>query len=163
MLRHLNWDEVVRVHPLWRPEGWRLWALWPSPVDHDLCFGQAGFSDFDDNDDAWHTAFAELINDLLAALHAYGRPLLNAGSEYPIERGRRRETLQEALLAAASDDNFRPCTVSFGSPPRALVRTSDGHPILWIALETGAFDQLLALADHYGGAHKLELDWSKLL
>jgi hypothetical protein len=161
-LRHLNWDEILDVHPAWRPSAWRLWALWPSPIDHDSCFAEAGFSDFGDSDEAWNTAFAALLEEVLICLNRYGEPRLLEG-EQPTERGRPRRTLGDALLAAATDDNFPACFVGFGSRTQALLRTSDGHPVLWVASSSDVLESLLAVAASYGGARRQTLDWRKLL
>jgi hypothetical protein len=160
-IRHLNWDEVAHAQPLWRPRGWRLLALWPSPIDHDTCFAGAGFSDFEDSDDAWHARFSELVADVVRERAHHGEPRLVEG-EQPRKKGRQTEPLRDALLAAASDDNFPACVVEFGSPRRALVRTSDGHPMLWIASSSDLHEELQAVAAKHGGARRLQLDWNKL-
>ena len=158
---HLNWDEVALARPAWQPRGWRLFALWPSPVDHDTCFAEAGFSDFEDSNDAWHASLCELIADVLRSLACYGAPRLAEG-ERPLPKGRPGNALQDALLAAASDDNFPACVVEFGSPAHAFVRTSNGHPLLWIASSSDVREELLAVAAKFGGARHLQLDWNKL-
>lgn len=159
---HINWDELSTPRPNWCPGAWRLWALWPSPVDHDACFEAAGFADFADSTETWHFEFAQLVANLLAELGQVGRPRLAEG-EYPTRRARTRESALDALLAAALDDNFRPCLLAFGHPPQALIRSSDGHPILWIALEAGDATALIAVAAKTGKPRQRALDWSKLL
>jgi hypothetical protein len=159
-IRAVNCAELSSEALSWCPEGWRLWALWPSPVDHDSCFEQAGFDDFADSDDEWNSGFALLVEDVVRVLGRLGVARLAEG-EYP--RGRPRETLGDALVAAARDDNFAPCVVVFGEPAQGLVRTSDGHPILWMALANGGAEE----ARHAIGARYAlqtrSLKWDKLL
>jgi hypothetical protein len=129
-ISRLNWDEVKEARPAWSPQSGRLYAIWPSPVDHDQCFEAAGFSDFGDSDDTWDRDFADLVARLLDALAGMGKTVLREG-EYPVDRGRTRVSCRDALIAAARDDNFPPCVVGFGDPPNASVRTGEGHAILW--------------------------------
>jgi hypothetical protein len=131
-------------------------------VDHDACFEAAGFTDFADSTQAWHDEFARLVSNLLAELGQAGRPRLAQG-EYPTWRARLRKSMADALLSAALDDNFGPCVLTFGQPPLALIRSSDGHPILWIALAHGDATALLAAAAKSAPPRQRLLDWSKLI
>jgi hypothetical protein len=111
-------------------------AIWPGPVDYDACFSAQGFTDFADSDATWNRQFAEIVSRLFTGFSRAGNPSLVAG-EIPVRRVgwlRRREmgTLQDALLCAARNDNFRPCTVGFGSPVQAQLTASDGHPIVFV-------------------------------
>jgi hypothetical protein len=96
----------------------------------------------------------------LQALGRDGNGTLTTG-EYPMERGRLRESLADALLAAAGDDNFRPCTVAFGEPARSFLRTSDGHPVLWVGLATGEPSVTAVTGDLE--VRVMDLDWGKLV
>ncbi len=160
VIKLVNWDEVVTAQPPWLPEGWRLWAVWPSPVDHDACFEAAGFRDFADSDEDWDADFACLVQQVMGGLEKVGIAKLNTG-EYPIERGHRRESLVDALIAAATDDNFQPCTVTFEETPRAFLRTSDGHRILWVALRSGALDVVAVVEPR--DVRETTLDWARLV
>ena len=161
-IRRVNWGEITKSRPSWSPELWRVWAIWPSPVDHDLCFKAAGFDDFADTDEAWNSEFATFVGGMLGQLETAGRPKLASG-EYPVDQGRVRQSLADALVAASRDDNFRPCTVTFGEPARALIRTSDGHPLLWIALAEGDAAKMVAAAAGNRDVREQNLDWEKLL
>ena len=142
-IQRLNWGSVGPARPPWADASGRLWAVWPSPVDHDACFDAAGFSEMADTDAAWHDGFSELLERLLTTFEAFGEPRLTEG-EYPRQGRRVFRSLRDALLAAATDDNFPPCVVSFGEPARASVRTSDGHPIVWLWTDaTPSIDVLL--------------------
>lgn len=131
-IARVHWAEITEARPSWSSASGRLYAIWPSPIDHDACFAAAGFSDFGDSDEAWDAEFAEFVEKTLAVLGEIGKA-----------RGGPRASLRDALIAAARDDNFPPCVVSFGEPVVASVRTSDGHPILWIWIATGGLDALL--------------------
>lgn len=43
------------------PRDCRLLAIWPAPVNHDVCFKEAGFSLFGDNDADWDQAAERLL------------------------------------------------------------------------------------------------------
>ena len=136
-IERLNWGWVGPARPPWAPASGRLWALWPSPVDHDACFEAAGFHDMADTDATWEDDFCGVLGRLLTAFDAFGASWLTEGA-YP-RRGRRVfMSPRDVLLAAATDDAFPPCIVSFGEPARASVRTSDGHPLFWLWLDGGA-------------------------
>ena len=158
----VNWSEITDARPSWSSASGRLCAIWPSPVDHDACFEAAGFSDFSDTDAAWDAEFAAFVETTLAVLGEMGTPVLTEG-EYPLDRGRSRGSLRDALVAAARDDNFRPCVVGFGEPVVASVRTSDGHPILWIWITTGGIDALLPRIAASRELRPMTLEWGKLL
>jgi hypothetical protein len=157
----LNHARLAEAREAWLPDGWRLWALWPSPVDHDVCFAAAGFTDLADTDDDWSAELAQLIERLLAALGP-DTPRLSAG-EYPAHRGRARTSLADALLAAASNDAFPACVVVAGEPAHSLLRTSNGHPIIWIARAEGELTAILAAVAGGLELRELELDFSRLL
>lgn len=161
-IARVNWAEITDARPSWAPASGRLCAIWPSPVDHDACFAAAGFSDFGDTDEAWDAEFAEVVEKTLAALGETGKPALTEG-EYPLDRGRPRVSFRDALIAASRDDNFNPCVVSFGEPVVASVRTSDGHPILWIWIAAGAIDALLPRIAASRELRQMALEWEKLL
>lgn len=57
-------------------EGSMLFALWPSPVNHDVCFREAGFTDFADGDETWDAHADGVLTRLLAELSSYGPPHL---------------------------------------------------------------------------------------
>jgi hypothetical protein len=128
-ISRLNWGELNEARPPWSPTAGHLYAIWPSPVDHDVCFEAAGFTEFGDSDDAWHRDFADLVARALNSLAHLGDPVLREG--HTVDREGRRVSFRDALIVAATDDNFPPCVVGFGDPPKASVRTSDGHAILW--------------------------------
>lgn len=114
-------------------------AFWPTPIDADSCFAEAGFEEFEDSDAAWDAAFealGALLVDTVAAVAGPAAP----PPPPPPERtwsGLRRvarptPSALEALLEATHDDNRGLVTVCFGSPCRAALSTADGHPIWWL-------------------------------
>jgi hypothetical protein len=46
--------------------------IWLGPIDHDLCFKTAGFTDFVDTDNQWWRDFEELIGRLVDKLLDFG-------------------------------------------------------------------------------------------
>ena len=160
-ITRVNWAEVVDARPAWATPGWKLWAVWPSPIDHDGCFAAAGFRDFADSDDDWWSDFRDLVERLLDSLESDRLALVSG--QYPVEHGRVRPSLVDALVAAATDDNFEPCVVGAGAPPDRALRTSDGHPIVWINQLSGDITALLSKAARGRDCANLQLAWQHLL
>jgi hypothetical protein len=157
----LNFGEVLERFPeIWREPG-RIWAVWPSPVDHDLCFQSAGFDEMSDSDDAWDGEMSAIIARTVASLSDLGGGAVVDG-EYLVGKKDGR-SLHEALLAGTKDDNLQPPVVAFGEPPSASVRTSDGHPVLWIWLAEGDLrERLPYVADGHPLAER-QLNWAGLV
>ena len=160
-ISRLNWGEIKGERPLWAPSAGQLYAIWPSPVDHDLCFESAGFADFGDSDSAWDDDFAQLVQWLVDALGEAGTAMLREG-EYPVAGGRARHSIRDALIAAATDDNFSPCMVHFGEPPTSSVRTSDGHAILWTWMAEGEIGPVLDVVAKGREVNQMTMNWEKL-
>jgi hypothetical protein len=161
-ISRVNWGEVNYGRQYWSLMSGRLYAIWPSPVDHDLCFDAAGFTDFGDSDDLWHRDFNDLVASVLDSLAHLGTAILHEGA-YPMDRGRTRFSFQDALIAAATDDSFPPCVVGFGDPLRASVRTSDGHAILWIwTSESASMDAVVTRLAVDLETNQMTLKWENL-
>ena len=58
------------------PRDCRLLAIWPAPVNHDVCFKEAGFSLFGDNDADWDQAAERLLARVVGILSRHGAPKL---------------------------------------------------------------------------------------
>jgi hypothetical protein len=129
---------------------WRLLAIWPAPVNHDVCFEQAGFTLVGDNDAQWDQAAEGLLRRVVEKLGQYGdpklesRPLRNNPPWYlrPFVAGRELPLPEQALWPMQWDSlpDFR---VRFGNQGVAL-RTGSGHFLLWVTLpdagpEAGGF------------------------
>jgi hypothetical protein len=142
-------------------------AVLPAPTDHDVCFSAQGFTDLADSDESWDQQFAELVSRLFTALSRVGSASLVAG-EIPERRVgwlRQREagTLQDALVCAARDDNFAPCTVGFGSPVRAQLTAADGHSIVFVQPGPNVpFEEVLVAAAAGLPLVRTDLNWRLL-
>ncbi len=157
----LNWGEVRGETATWIPDSGRLFALWPSPVDHDLCFKAAGFRDFADSDEAWHGDFAQLVQLTLQAMQYLGAANLVAG-EYVTKDKPGETALIDALLAAALDDGFPPCRLTFGGPGVAFLRSGHGLPVLWLWLATGDAEEILKAVACGRPLSRMDLAWANL-
>jgi len=124
--------------------GCRLLAIWPAPVNHDACFEAAGFTLFDDNDEAWDGATEALLQRLLDALCKWGTPqLASKPLRYDppwylrlFREGQQLPLAQQALYPMLLDSlpSFR---ARFGQSGAAL-QTGNGHFLFWVSLpETG--------------------------
>jgi len=157
----LNVGEIpMPDQAIWGRMG-RVWALWPSPVDHDQCFREAGFDEFADTDADWDRDLAELVSRTVEVLQRLA-PGRVSGGEYLLGESN-TEALHEAILAGTKEDSLQPPVVSFGEPPLASVRTSDGHAILWIWLAAGDLEQHLALIAKGRDVRTRNLSWDRLL
>ncbi len=114
-------------------------ALWPTPIDADACFEEAGFAEFADSDAEWDAGFEQLGALLVETVGRLAGPAQPLPPPPPTRAwfGLRRvarpaPTALEALLEAAHDDNRGRVTACFGSPARAALTTADGHPIWWL-------------------------------
>jgi len=151
--------------------GWRLAALWPSPVNADACFEAAGFTDFDDADAPWDTLAEAWLQRLIQALSALGTPALRSA---PLQARRawwqrwHRPTeplpLPQQLLMPMHWDSLPACELHFGDSG-VVLRTGQGHWLCWLhwpedrAAELPAL--LLQLADGHP-LHRTPLAWQHL-
>jgi hypothetical protein len=145
---------------IWSEAGY-VWAVWPSPVDHDQCFQTAGFDEFADTDDLWDEDFSKVVERTVETLSTLGSGTVTGGQYLLGET--KLESLQQALLAGTKDDNLQPPVVSFGDPALATLRTSDGHSVLWIWLQVGDLDRHLAFIADGLPVTARDLIWRYLL
>ena len=139
-IKRLHWAEARK------PGAGERYAVWPEPVDHDVCLQRAGFSVFADTDEAWERDFSALITNLVSSLEAHGTARLAGVTDQPTGslRLRKEESVCDALLNAASDDQLPACYVEFGPAGTAMLCATDGHPIIWVTLPPGeSIGQLL--------------------
>jgi len=152
-IHSLCWDEVNRAVPVgvWAPEHGRVFVVWPAPVDHDACLAEAGFSDFADSTEHWAAEFMDLTRSLVEFL---------AG----VVGGRAPPKLAAGLVAAARADDVPPCVVHLGTPAQAAVRTSNGHPLLWVWTGRAGVEREALLASVARGRPVVHttLDWKSL-
>jgi hypothetical protein len=121
-------------------DGLCLVAVWPSPVNHDSCFRDAGFTEFADNDEAWSVRASALLERLLAELCKHGEPRLVSK---PIQRAQpwflrpfrraRALDLREQIAQPIQWDSLPECVVAFGSAGASL-RAGNGHHLYWLTL-----------------------------
>lgn len=149
-----------------------IYAIWPSPVNPDVCFAAAGFTDFGDHEDDWDEA---MVDRLLAEMSAFGAPRLVSEPLFPqVPLLCRLFTRPEALplkdqvMSPMLWDSCPDCVVAFGDAG-ATVRTGFGHVIFWVTLPAGAVrrgDEAPAVVVRIAGAHPLvrtTLVWAPLL
>ncbi len=128
------------------PPDCQLLAVWPAPVNHDVCFEAAGFTLFGDNDEDWDRAAEDTLGRVIAHLSVFGAsrlvraPLRDDPPWYlrPFRTGRELPLLQQALLPML-DDSLPWFHTQFGTDGAAL-RTGGGHFLLWITLPSGCPD-----------------------
>ncbi len=142
-----------------------LFVAWPSPVDHDACLAEAGFTDFADTDDVWDREFVAGLERCIGSFSGCGAPEVT-GCDPPSSRVPKAGPWlapAERLALAAREDHFGPCSVSFGDT--AIMLTSDGHPLVWVWLvESAAGPWREHLDALRGGAagERGEIDWRRL-
>lgn len=134
----LHWSRVPNP-PADALPGVQVHALWPSPVNPDACFTEAGFTDFEDADPSWDEQADALVQRVLDALIAHFGPA--ALQRAPIMRFQpwyralfsrpQALPLWEQLSRPMHDDRHDPAEIRFGSS-RARIRGSEGHQLIWI-------------------------------
>ena len=168
----LHWSEVASpLPPALAGFTGRVLAVWPAPVNADSCFEAAGFTDFDDHDDAWDDAAVALLGRAVEQLSLFGAPALRSPPLLDTPPWHRRllgaapvpRPLLTQLELPMRWDSLPPCVVVFGDQGAAL-RTGEGHVLLWLSLprdvEPAGFVAALA------GGHPVTrtvLRWTALL
>jgi hypothetical protein len=139
-IQGLYWDEPAPglvILPA-MPEGDCL-VVWPTPIDHDACFEEAGFSEFADSTAAWDADFDRLaallvrtVESLAGAANSSGTPAPASGLARLWHRPPAPKSPVAALIDAADDDRLGRVTILFGKPATAALTTGDGHPLWWL-------------------------------
>jgi hypothetical protein len=152
--------------------GMELFALWPSPMNDDICFREAGFTDFDDADESWDVNAAGLLTRLLEALSNYGPPRLMSEPATKHQPWYRRWftkseefDLRRQIELPILWDQLPDCIVAFGESGVTL-RTGTGHHIFWVTLPHFAASSFPALAGRLAASHPIartELRWDGLV
>ncbi|MBS0230084.1 MAG: hypothetical protein JSS52_02860 [Proteobacteria bacterium] len=162
----VHWSRVPR------PDGEpALFALWPSPMNHDACFEAAGFRAFGDNDAAWDAKADALLTRLLAALGVHGEtrqtstpakkhlPWYRRLFSTPAAFG-----LREQIELPLHRDELPDCIIGFGVSGVSL-RTGDGHHVFWITMPESCAAAFPGLAAGIAAPHpvvRTDLDWARL-
>lgn len=149
----LHFDELTGpVAARLAPPGMRVLALWPSPVRPDACFEAAGFTEFEDGDEAWEQEVHGVLGALLQELAAHGTPRHLSGPRLRKRGWRERLFMRaedpgpaeplEALWAAMQWDNLPEARVTFGDSG-VQVRAGAGHVLLWLILPETELERLV--------------------
>ena len=180
MFEHIYWDTLSKKHNLsGLPGDYTLHAIWPSPVDSDVCFEAAGFTEFEDSDSDWDANWETLVERVVSTLCRYGDPMIQnpVTALVPtsiwdrIRTGRLRNpeadlTLVEQIVLTTTDDQFQRAVVSFGVEPKLTLICGDGRPILWLRIERKVSWSLEALVDTISldcQQQRRKLDWQHLI
>src|SRR5690606_14260622 len=141
----IHWSLVPREQSVdLAPAGYRLLAVWPAPVNHDVCFEAAGFTLFADNDEPWHRAADDFLQQVIDRLSGFGAfklmsaPLKAEVAWYlrPFRTPKELPLQQQALLPMQYDD-LPWFHAQFGTDGASLW-TGGGHYLLWLSLpDTG--------------------------
>ena len=137
----IHWSLVPAedAHALALP-GCRLLAIWPAPVNHDVCFAEAGFTLFGDNDEVWDKAAEGVLQHVIESLSRFGaarqigKPLRDNPPWYlRLFRTGRELPLQQQALWPMHWDSLPAFHARFGDGGAEL-RTGNGHFLLWVSL-----------------------------
>lgn len=174
----VHWGRVPDAQrPAWALHpgaSWALFAVWPAPVNADVCFAEAGFTDFGDSDAAWESQASALWQCLLQALQLHGAPRLASTALLPPQPWHQRllrrpapppHPLLEQLELPMQWDSLPPCELVFGDHAAGL-RSSDGHTLCWVLWPMAQADSFASLVQHLAGAHPVQqtaLQWSALI
>ncbi|MDB6031292.1 MAG: hypothetical protein JWM16_1630 [Verrucomicrobiales bacterium] len=176
---------MIRGHPhdmepfriLWSPvpgaaPGMEMFALWPSPVNDDVCFREAGFTDFGDGDENWEGNANDVLTRLLDDLSRYGPAHLVSA---PVERHQpwycrlfgnpEVYDLREQIELPMEWDELPDCIVAFGVAG-ATLRTGSGHHIFWITVPWADAASFPRLVERVAASHPIVrtgLRWEYLL
>ena len=162
----VHWSPVSRDS-----DGATLFALWPAPVNHDVCFRNTGFTDFGDANEAWDADAEGLLNRLLKEMSTYGEPRL-ASAAMVQARSWFRSLFRKPTALSLLDqitlpiqwDHLPDCVVEFGESGVSL-RTGRGHHIFWIRIPSESNGAFHVLVQKVAGFHPLfqtELRWEAL-
>ncbi|MDD2775317.1 MAG: hypothetical protein PHU06_05125 [Gallionella sp.] len=151
-----------------------LYALFPSPVNDDVCFAEAGHCDFQ-SDDAdysegyWDAQAAILHQRVWSALSALGAATLCSPPLYPAQawwqfwHAPAPLPLMKQLELSMYEDNLPTARVRFGSAVE--IETDNGHQLYWIRLLPDCpmdFATLLTGLKGEWVSKQVMLDWQKL-
>lgn len=134
-------------------------AVWPAPVNPDICFERAGFTCFADADASWEEASDRFLSRLLDKLQQHGEARLVST---PLRHGKRflgrsiggePLSLREQIAWPTWDDNIPECVVRFGSDVE--LRTSQGHLLYWITLPVAGADEFERFVESIADGHEV--------
>jgi hypothetical protein len=163
----IHWSRVQRPN-----DAAALFALWPSPVNPDVCFQKAGFTDFGDGDENWDTDADGLLTRLLEVLSGYGLPRqMSKPAEKHLPWYRRPFSkpevfdFREQIELPLSWDDMPDCVVDFGASGISL-RTGRGHHIFWITIPDSQATSFPSIVARVAATHPIvqtDLKWEYLV
>jgi len=165
----LHWDWVASAT---QSSGCQLAAVWPSPVNADVCFQAAGFTDFGDADDRWDALAETWLQRLIAALSAQGTPVLRSPPLLAHRPWWQRWfkpavplPLLQQVLMPMHWDSLPACELHFGDSG-AVLRAGQGHWLCWLRWPEARAAELPALLQQLAAGHPLHrtpLAWQHLM
>lgn len=181
VITKIQWSNVdISPERFGFPPGYFVFAIWPSPVEPDACFLNAGFSSFANTDEKWDAEFKVIIQQLLEALVSCGELVIRQDIECNYVYSFREKillslklmnpvvdlNLSERILLAATDSQFGDLVIDFGSSALAAIRVGSGHPIFWLGIhqnEKELFLKCLSSIEEGRYVENLKLDWERLI
>lgn len=169
----IHWSQIPRdAAGRHATEGSELFALWPSPVNDDVCFRKAGFTEFGDGDESWDSQATEMLTRLLAELSTFGQPRLVSQPVMRYQPWYRRlfaapepYKLRQQIELPIQWDSLPECTIAFGKSGVSLY-TGSGHHIFWIVFPSTEATAFPSLVGRVSGQHpsvRTDLRWEHLL
>jgi hypothetical protein len=167
VIREICWGVVPSgLARRWVEPGGSLTALWPSPVNADQCFINAGFSQFGDQEDEWDvdqwdSEWRVVVGLLIGELRKCGEDHLRNRADVWAYRGKRWwewlipwckpvEAVDlppvDRVVLSTEEDWLPDAVVDFGEPPAVTLYSGTGHEILWVAATARAGVSGAALA-----------------
>lgn len=144
-IKEICWDKIpAQLRSNVFPEDGHLFAFWPSPVDHDICFKNAGFTEFEDSDDLWDDNYSDMIQIFFSYFQI---------SSY----------LKGLLQLVSHNDNYPYFKYSSESPFNICIVVGDGHPIIWIWMEKDLTQDLFKKLEKNKPVKRVILDWRVLM
>ena len=180
MFEKIYWDTLSDKHKLQgAPKNSTLHVIWPSTVDSDACFADAGFTEFADSDSDWDANWQTLIERVVSTLSKYGDPIIENPQTAVVQTSlldriravRIRDpevelTLIEQLVLATTVKGFGQAVVNFGSEHSLTLVCGDDHPLLWVFVRDASDCSFTTLVDTISvdcQQQRLGLDWQHLI
>ena len=176
MIRNIHWDTLSSEPITTLTSAPRhLHAIFPSPIDSDQCFHEAGYRDFADTTNVWDDQWNQIVRRAIEYLSRIGQlsirePIVPVIENRLVDRIFKRVprfdeqtlTVCEQIVLATMDDQFGQCIVDFGSNRDATLIANAGHPILWVFAKSQFALSIEDMAETIGPTYpnsQRKLDW----